>query len=188
MNHEMDLDIEDMPGLEGISIAELTAGLRAVHRSFSFHDTPAQLFPGHKYPELPTYKLPLGPAVFIDDGPAVGRAPDGLFAGRTRDRPIGTNAVERGRATVRRDRAEDSLGRGRRRRDRAHGRSAGSARSSRHGRSAARGAAHQGARGRPVHMEMQVEFRGHHHYRMAMVRDRSGRQRRALSAPEQRER
>ena len=51
----------------GLSALELTAGLRAVHRSFSYHDTPDQLFP--QRPTLlkaPVYTLPLGPAVFID--------------------------------------------------------------------------------------------------------------------------
>jgi len=50
----------------GPSPLELTAGLRAVHRDFSYHDTPAERFPGRGLPEPTTYKLPLGPAVFID--------------------------------------------------------------------------------------------------------------------------
>jgi hypothetical protein len=45
---------------------ELDAGLRAVHRSFSYHDTPAELFPTKNLPVPQTYKLPLGPALFID--------------------------------------------------------------------------------------------------------------------------
>jgi hypothetical protein len=45
---------------------ELDAGLRAVHRSFTYHDTPAQLFPQNNYPAPRTYKLPLGPALFLD--------------------------------------------------------------------------------------------------------------------------
>ncbi len=53
-------------GEAGLVPLELTAGLRAVHRSFSYHDTPAQLFPGANYPAPQTYTLPLGPAVFIE--------------------------------------------------------------------------------------------------------------------------
>jgi hypothetical protein len=53
-------------GHAGPSPLEVTAGLRAVHRSFDYHDTPAQLFPGAGYPSPLTYQLPLGPAVFID--------------------------------------------------------------------------------------------------------------------------
>jgi hypothetical protein len=45
---------------------DITAGLRAVHRSFDYHDTPAQLYPAAGYPSPLTYQLPLGPAVFID--------------------------------------------------------------------------------------------------------------------------
>jgi len=52
--------------VRGPSPLELTAGLRAVHRDFSYHDTPAERFPGRGLPEPTTYKLPLGPAVFID--------------------------------------------------------------------------------------------------------------------------
>jgi hypothetical protein len=47
------------------SALELEAGLRAVHRSFAYHDTPAQLFPGRGYPAPRTYNLPLGPALFV---------------------------------------------------------------------------------------------------------------------------
>ena len=39
--------------------------MRAVHRAFDYHDTPAQLFPDKGFPSPLTYKLPLGPAVFI---------------------------------------------------------------------------------------------------------------------------
>jgi hypothetical protein len=53
-------------GDKGLTPLELTAGLRAVHRSFSWHDTPAQLFPDKNYPSPQTYSLPLGPAVFIE--------------------------------------------------------------------------------------------------------------------------
>jgi hypothetical protein len=50
----------------GPSPLDIMAGLRAVHRSFSYHDSPSQLFPNQGYPALLTYQLPLGPAVFID--------------------------------------------------------------------------------------------------------------------------
>ena len=50
----------------GLSKFEIMAGLRAIHRSFTYHDTPAQLFPARNFPEPLTYSLPLGPAVFID--------------------------------------------------------------------------------------------------------------------------
>lgn len=52
----------------GPSAVELTAGLRAVHRRFSFHDTPKDLF-DKQHPGLltaPSYTLPLGPALFVD--------------------------------------------------------------------------------------------------------------------------
>ncbi|HEY4105859.1 MAG TPA: hypothetical protein VGM44_18290, partial [Polyangiaceae bacterium] len=48
-----------------VSALEVEAGLRAVHRSFDYHDTPAQLFPG-QLSSLPSYTLPLGPAFYID--------------------------------------------------------------------------------------------------------------------------
>jgi hypothetical protein len=48
------------------SALELEAGLRAVHRSFTYHDTADQLFPGRGFPVPQTYKLPLGPAIFIN--------------------------------------------------------------------------------------------------------------------------
>jgi len=51
---------------EGPSPLDITAGLRAVHRSFDYHDTPAQLYPNAGFPSPLTYQLPLGPAVFID--------------------------------------------------------------------------------------------------------------------------
>jgi hypothetical protein len=56
---------DSAPG-EGHSPLELEAGLRAVHRSFTYHDTPAQLFPTRNFPVPQTYKLPLGPAIFIN--------------------------------------------------------------------------------------------------------------------------
>ncbi len=53
------------PYPDGHTPLELDAGLRAVHRNFEYHDTPAQLFPGRGYPEPQTYKLGLGPALFV---------------------------------------------------------------------------------------------------------------------------
>ncbi len=53
----------------GPSPFDFTAGLRAVHRSFSYHDTPAQLYPSSApQSALLSYQLPLGPAVFFDAG------------------------------------------------------------------------------------------------------------------------
>jgi hypothetical protein len=45
---------------------ELSVGLRAVHRSFSYHDTPSERFPQYGFAPPQTYSLPLGPALFID--------------------------------------------------------------------------------------------------------------------------
>ena len=51
----------------GPSAVELTAGLRATHRRFNFHDTPKELFPTRSgLLTAPTYTLPLGPALFVD--------------------------------------------------------------------------------------------------------------------------
>jgi len=55
------------PASAGASPLELTAGLRAVHRRFAYHDTPDQLFPNRPgLLKAPGYTLPLGPAAFID--------------------------------------------------------------------------------------------------------------------------
>jgi hypothetical protein len=45
---------------------ELSAGLRAVHRSFAYHDTPAERFPKYGFAPPQTYTLPLGPALFLE--------------------------------------------------------------------------------------------------------------------------
>lgn len=45
---------------------EVSFGLRAVHRSFKYHDTPADRFPRDGYSQPQTYSLPLGPALFIE--------------------------------------------------------------------------------------------------------------------------
>ena len=57
---------EASPFPDSHSALELEAGLRAVHRSFSYHDTADQLYPGRGFPVPQTYKLPLGPAIFIN--------------------------------------------------------------------------------------------------------------------------
>jgi hypothetical protein len=44
---------------------EIEAGLHAIHRSFTWHDTPPDIRPGAGYPTPQSYKLPLGPALFI---------------------------------------------------------------------------------------------------------------------------
>jgi len=44
---------------------QLTFGVRALHRSLTFNDTPAQLYPSAGHRELLTYKLPLAPAAFV---------------------------------------------------------------------------------------------------------------------------
>jgi hypothetical protein len=51
---------------DAASPIDVTLGVRAVHRSLDYHDTPAQLYPAAGYPSPLTYQLPLGPAVFID--------------------------------------------------------------------------------------------------------------------------
>jgi hypothetical protein len=45
---------------------EFSFGLRAVHRSFKYHDTPAERFPQYHFSPPQTYSLPLGPALFIE--------------------------------------------------------------------------------------------------------------------------
>jgi hypothetical protein len=50
-------DTSNAGDAKGLSPLDLTAGLRPVHRTFEFHDTP--------YPLL-RYELPLGPLLFID--------------------------------------------------------------------------------------------------------------------------
>jgi len=45
---------------------EIEAGLRAVHRSFTWHDTPPDVRPAAGYPTPQAYRLPLGPALFIN--------------------------------------------------------------------------------------------------------------------------
>jgi hypothetical protein len=50
----------------GLSPLDLTAGLRAMHRTFTFNQTIAELRPNDGFGKLLRYKLPLGPVVFVD--------------------------------------------------------------------------------------------------------------------------
>lgn len=50
----------------GLSPLNVTAGLRPYHRTFTFHQTLADLRPNDNYGQLMRYELPLGPALFID--------------------------------------------------------------------------------------------------------------------------
>lgn len=82
-------------GPTGLSKFEIMGGLRAIHRSFTYHDTPAQLYPARNFPEPLTYNLPLGPAVFID-----GTVYPGAFATEGPGAWIGiTGSYERNFAT-----------------------------------------------------------------------------------------
>jgi hypothetical protein len=56
----------DDAGKGGLSPLDITAGLRPMHRTFTFHDTLADLRPGEGFFQLLKYELPLGPALFID--------------------------------------------------------------------------------------------------------------------------
>jgi hypothetical protein len=50
----------------GLSPLDITAGLRPTHRTFTFHDTLADVRPGQGFYQLLKYELPLGPSLFID--------------------------------------------------------------------------------------------------------------------------
>jgi hypothetical protein len=55
------------PGEAGeLSPLDITAGLRAIHRTFDFHDTAYDKAPNRGFTQLLRYELPLGPALFID--------------------------------------------------------------------------------------------------------------------------
>lgn len=45
---------------------EITAGLRPMHRTFTFHDTIADARPNQGFRQLLKYELPLGPVLFFD--------------------------------------------------------------------------------------------------------------------------
>jgi hypothetical protein len=57
---------QEFTSTSGRSPLELLAGLRAVHRSFSYHDTPNERYPGRGFLVPQTYNLPLGPALFLE--------------------------------------------------------------------------------------------------------------------------
>ncbi|HXK16497.1 MAG TPA: hypothetical protein VNG33_01735 [Polyangiaceae bacterium] len=67
-----DKPAEDKPadsgsgGGQGLSPLDLTAGLRPMNRTFTFHQTIADVKPMAGYLQLLKYELPLGPALFID--------------------------------------------------------------------------------------------------------------------------
>jgi hypothetical protein len=50
----------------GLSPFDVTAGLRPMHRTFTFHDTIADARPKDGFGQLLKYELPLGPVLFID--------------------------------------------------------------------------------------------------------------------------
>jgi hypothetical protein len=50
----------------GLSPLDITAGLRPLHRTFTFHQTIADVRPNGGFYPLLKYELPLGPALFID--------------------------------------------------------------------------------------------------------------------------
>jgi hypothetical protein len=56
-SEEVSADTSNAGDAKGLSPLDITAGLRPMHRTFEFHDTP--------YPLL-RYELPLGPLLFID--------------------------------------------------------------------------------------------------------------------------
>lgn len=51
---------------KGLSPLDITAGLRPLHRTFTFHQTLADVRPGERINQLLKYELPLGPQLFID--------------------------------------------------------------------------------------------------------------------------
>lgn len=55
----------DSGGDKGLTPLEVEAGISAVHRTFDFHDTIAELQPNQGYSPMLSYELPLGPAVLI---------------------------------------------------------------------------------------------------------------------------
>lgn len=56
----------DNAGGGGLSPLDLTAGLRPLHRTFTFHQTLADVRPNGGFSQLLKYELPLGPVLFID--------------------------------------------------------------------------------------------------------------------------
>jgi hypothetical protein len=62
---EASVDTADVGG-EGLSPFDVTAGLRPMHRTFSFQNTLADVRPNNGFSPLLRYELPLGPVLFID--------------------------------------------------------------------------------------------------------------------------
>jgi hypothetical protein len=56
----------DSAGGGGLSPLDITAGLRPLHRTFTFNQTLADVRPGQGFSQLLKYELPLGPVLFID--------------------------------------------------------------------------------------------------------------------------
>jgi hypothetical protein len=56
----------DDAGKGGLSPLDITAGLRPMHRTFSFNQTLADVRPKEGFYQLLKYELPLGPSLFID--------------------------------------------------------------------------------------------------------------------------
>ena len=64
---EVSASTDDLAGAAGgLSPFDATAGLRPLHRTFSFHQTIADVRPGQGFGQFLKYELPLGPVLFID--------------------------------------------------------------------------------------------------------------------------
>jgi hypothetical protein len=61
---EVESDDDDTGG--GLSPFDLTAGLRAMRRTFTFNDMIADVRPNQGFARFLKYRLPLGPAAFVD--------------------------------------------------------------------------------------------------------------------------
>lgn len=89
---EEDKPAEEEKPSEGVSVStndagdagdlsplEITAGLKPIHRTFTFHQTLADVRPQDGYLQLLKYELPLGPMLFIDldfyPGSLIGKGP-----------------------------------------------------------------------------------------------------------------
>jgi len=62
---EVEAEADDDQG-PGLSPLDFTAGMRGMHRTFTFNQTIAELRPNDGFDKFLTYKLPLGPVAFID--------------------------------------------------------------------------------------------------------------------------
>mgnify|MGYP001556682158 CR=1 FL=1 len=63
---EVSVSTKDTGDKGDLTPLALTAGLKPLHRTFTFHDTLADLRPADGYIQLLKYELPLGPVLFID--------------------------------------------------------------------------------------------------------------------------